>query len=121
MRVTALVLACLAGCTGPTPRDVIEDGEKTEYISALASRQAANCVARNGQGIGNPYAATITARAEPETFEVVFNAPSVPQAGAIMVIRTRPLAKGSLITFYVSERVSADGGENWREKLGQGC
>ncbi len=116
-----LALACLAGCAGPMPREVIEQGARTEQASTLTSRQAANCLARNGQNVTDLYWATLNDLPAKDTFEVIFNAPSVPMAGALMVIHTRPAASGSTITFHASPRMFESAKPMWIERLGKGC
>lgn len=119
--VAVLALVFLTGCAGPMPREVVEQGARTEQASTLTSRQAANCLARNGQNVTDLYWATVNDLPESDTFEVIFNAPSVPLAGAILVMHTRPAKTGGAITFHASPKLSESSRAMWIERLGKGC
>ena len=119
IRISLACLAFLAGC-GSTPVQVIESGPRHEFASSLASRQAANCVARNGQNINSQYTATLADLPAADQFEVVVSAPQT-SAGAIVVAHTSAAANGSRITFIMSPRMSESAAPEWIEKLRKGC
>lgn len=118
---TLLSAALIAGCASYMPKEVVEQGVRTDQPSALTSRQAAHCLARNGQNITDLYWAAVNDLPTLDTFEVVFNVPRYPQTGAIMVMHTRPEKNGSVITFHASPRLSESAKMMWIEKLGKDC
>ena len=114
-----IVVALLAGC-GSTPAQVVETGPRHDVESALPSRQAANCIARNGQNLNSQYTAALTELKEIDQYQVQVTAPQT-SAGAIVVVRAVPAGAGSRLTFFMSPRMSETAVPEWIEKLRKGC
>lgn len=115
-RLTIASLVLLAGCS-LTPKEVLDQGERTTFNSPQPPAAAARCLARNAENI----AGHVTARERTEangTVEVTVR--SNAETSSILAIATAaPAGTGSLVTITISPQALGPG--MLKSRLPAGC
>lgn len=102
-RLLIALVATLAGCA-ITPQEMMDAGQRTDFKSAKAPREVANCIERNASEIkwglaAVSHPARVRDGRVPGAFEVVYSA----DMGTLAIAEIRPAPPGSAFSIWRSQ------------------
>jgi len=101
-----LALACLVGCAGYTPQQIVEQGKQRTHESAQPPRLVAGCIARNLENSSDALTASVREGPEPGNFEVVLRVPVMKFNPNNATFRIAATPQGSEAIMFMRPEIS---------------
>ena len=120
MRVAvAMLAALLSGCV-TTPEQVVERGQRHEYLRTAQPKLLAQCATLNARNFSGKYTAAMSEMVRPRSYQIVVTEP-LRRDTPIIVAHAAPAVEGSQLLLYFSDELSPPLTADWIERLMQGC